>query len=212
MANVKTFSKKTHGSLNLTPNFKVREFACHDGTDKVLIDFELLCLLQLIRNIKNQPIEVNSGYRTTSWNKKQGGASNSYHLYGRAFDISCGDPKELCTIANSINIKGIILYNSFIHIDSRESEYHDNYGTESYTFGKKFDIPYQNRLMADGMNDWLVGCIQFRLNQKGYNCGVVDWIFGTKTLAAVRRFQEVNGLQVDGIVGRQTWNRLFNNY
>lgn len=211
MANVKTFSKKTHGNLNIAPNFKVREFACHDGTDKVLIDFELVSLLQLIRNIKNAPVEINSGYRTTSWNKKQGGASNSYHLYGRAFDISCGDARELCTIANSIGIKGIILYNSFIHIDTRESEYHDNYSNFSYSFSK-IDIPYQNRLMAEGMNDWLIGCIQFKLKQKGYDCGTVDWIFGPKTLAKVKRFQEVNGLKVDGIVGCQTWNRLFNNY
>ena len=211
MANVKTFSKKTHGTLKVAPNFKVREFSCNDGTDKTPIDFELLCLLQLIRNIKKAPIQINSGYRTPSWNKKCGGASNSYHLYGRAFDISCGDARELCTIANSIGIKGIILYNSFIHIDTRESEYHANYSNFNYTF-KKIDIPYQNRLMAEGMNDFLVGCIQFKLKQKGYDCGQVDWIFGRNTLKAVKRFQEVNGLKVDGIVGIKTWNRLFNNY
>lgn len=211
MANVKTFSKKANGSINVAPNFKVREFACKDGTDKVLIDYELLCLLQLIRNVKNRPISVNSGYRTSSWNKKVGGASNSFHLYGRAFDIQCEDSSTLATIANSIGIKGIIRYNSFIHIDSRESEYHYNDSNQNYTFSK-CNIPYQNRLICEGMNDWLVGCIQFKLNQKGYNCGTVDWIFGSKTLNAVRRFQEVNGLKVDGIVGRQTWNRLFNNY
>jgi V8-like Glu-specific endopeptidase len=36
-----------------------------------------------------------------------------------------------------------------------------------------------------------------------------DGIFGAKTLAAVRAFQRSRGLQVDGIVGPQTWGALF---
>ncbi|WP_411218733.1 peptidoglycan-binding domain-containing protein [Terribacillus saccharophilus] len=36
-----------------------------------------------------------------------------------------------------------------------------------------------------------------------------DGIFGPDTRQAVINFQRNNGLGVDGIVGRQTWNRLF---
>ena len=35
---IKEFSIKTSGDLNLSPNFKVKEFSCKDGSDKVLID------------------------------------------------------------------------------------------------------------------------------------------------------------------------------
>ena len=39
----------------------------------------------------------------------------------------------------------------------------------------------------------------------GYNAGVVDGIFGAKTLNAVKMLQLKNGLSVDGIVGQKTW-------
>ena len=35
-----------------------------------------------------------------------------------------------------------------------------------------------------------------------------DANFGTTTQQAVRRFQDNNGLQVDGIVGERTWDSL----
>ena len=51
--------------------------------------------------------------------------------------------------------------------------------------------------------------LQWLLNHTtGYTSGIVDGIFGTKTLAAVRQFQQENGLTVDGIVGKNTWKKL----
>lgn len=70
MANVKTYSKKQDGNTYLTPNFKVREFACKDGTDKILIDLELLSVIQLVRDIMQTPFIINSGYRTERWNRR----------------------------------------------------------------------------------------------------------------------------------------------
>ncbi len=46
--------------------------------------------------------------------------------------------------------------------------------------------------------------LQTKLKNWGYYTGSVDGIFGSKTLAAVKLFQEKNGLTVDGIVGSQT--------
>ena len=50
--------------------------------------------------------------------------------------------------------------------------------------------------------------LQELLNAKGYTCGNVDGIFGSKTKAAVLAFQKANGLGVDGIVGPLTWAKL----
>lgn len=52
-----------------------------------------------------------------------------------------------------------------------------------------------------------VECLQLRLQYFGYSV-VVDGIFGHNTLAAVKKFQEAFNLEVDGIVGRNTWRKL----
>ncbi len=46
--------------------------------------------------------------------------------------------------------------------------------------------------------------LQQTLNAKNYWCGSADGIFGSKTYAAVTKFQQNAGLNVDGIVGPKT--------
>lgn len=53
----------------------------------------------------------------------------------------------------------------------------------------------------------LVKKLQERLNQNGYALDV-DGSYGPKTQAAVRDYQQKNGLKVDGITGSQTWGLL----
>lgn len=50
--------------------------------------------------------------------------------------------------------------------------------------------------------------LQFLLNEKGYNCGEADGIFGSNTMAAVKAFQKAKGLTIDGVVGKNTWKAL----
>ena len=50
--------------------------------------------------------------------------------------------------------------------------------------------------------------LQELLHKKGFDCGAVDGIFGSKTYAAVAAFQKANGLSADGIVGPLTWGKL----
>ena len=49
-----------------------------------------------------------------------------------------------------------------------------------------------------------VKALQQALLARGINCGAADGIFGPKTEAAVKRFQEREGLAADGIVGPMT--------
>ena len=46
--------------------------------------------------------------------------------------------------------------------------------------------------------------VQTKLKRWGYYTGAIDGIYGPKTKAAVKYFQQKNGLTVDGIVGKQT--------
>ena len=58
----------------------------------------------------------------------------------------------------------------------------------------------------------LIECVknlQGKLNSKGYNL-IIDGIVGEKTLAAIKDFQRVNGLVVDGIAGPATFKMLDN--
>lgn len=50
--------------------------------------------------------------------------------------------------------------------------------------------------------------LQELLHKKGFDCGAVDGIFGSKTYAAVMAFQNANGLGADGIAGPLTWGKL----
>lgn len=49
-----------------------------------------------------------------------------------------------------------------------------------------------------------VSTIQDKLKRWGYYTGSVDGIYGSLTVAAVKKFQQKNGLTVDGIAGTQT--------
>jgi peptidoglycan hydrolase-like protein with peptidoglycan-binding domain len=53
-----------------------------------------------------------------------------------------------------------------------------------------------------------VYAVQTALVKKGFNPGGIDGVYGPKTETAVRAFQSVSGLEVDGIVGPKTWAKL----
>lgn len=123
---VKEYSVARDGEMQIAKNFKVKEFRCKDGSDKILVDTNFVAnKLQKIRDHFGAPITINSAYRTESYNKKVGGAKSSYHMKGQAFDIvvSGHTPLEVARFAQSIGITGIIQYNTFVHVDSRPTRY-----------------------------------------------------------------------------------------
>ena len=67
-------------------------------------------------------------------------------------------------------------------------------------------------MLYKGSNGEEVKLLQQKLIAKGFSCGRsgADGIFGQATYDAVILFQRANGLQVDGIVGNETWNALNN--
>jgi hypothetical protein len=59
-----------------------------------------------------------------------------------------------------------------------------------------------------GSRDNATRQVQQRLKDRGWNIGV-DGDFGQETLTVVRTFQSEKGLEVDGVVGPETWNALW---
>lgn len=122
---IKTYNK-SQGSLSLSVNFKIREFACKCSRCSTLkVDDLLVDYVQKIREHFGKPLVINSGYRCKSHNAEVGGASKSKHMDGMAADIRISgvEPTEIAKYAESLGILGIGLYDSFVHIDTRTSKY-----------------------------------------------------------------------------------------
>ncbi|MBN1688758.1 MAG: peptidoglycan-binding protein [Candidatus Omnitrophica bacterium] len=50
--------------------------------------------------------------------------------------------------------------------------------------------------------------LQEALKNAGYYKGTLDGKIGSGTREAIKNFQRDNGLKVDGVCGRNTWERL----
>lgn len=124
---IKAYVVNEQGNEKITDHFKVKEFACKDGTPIVFVDEYLAVILEIARKKIDKPIIITSGYRTVSHNKKVGGAKYSYHMRGMAADIRANGvtPKELAKVLNSIvpNSSGIIVYDNWVHFDTRIEKY-----------------------------------------------------------------------------------------
>ena len=83
--------------------------------------------------------------------------------------------------------------------------------------GEPLDGVYPGTSLREGSTGAAVEQVQFWLSELAeFNSNIprvnVDGIFGPATTAAVRAFQERYGLVVDGIVGRDTWKTLYDQY
>jgi uncharacterized protein YcbK (DUF882 family) len=124
----------------LSKHFVVEEFDCQDGTKVSPRDYnglEYLCrtFLEPLR-AKFGPVTVHSGFRTIPWNRKVGGASNSFHIYtihdgnDQAADVSCqkGTARQWHTTLNAIRARerhgkgglGLYVNANFCHVDIRD--------------------------------------------------------------------------------------------
>lgn len=126
MVEINAYSKTRDGAKKLSTNFKVREFACSDGSDAVLVAPRLVMVLQSIRSHFGQPVTINSAYRTPQKNAAVGGAAQSQHCYGTAADITVKNvaPTKVAAYARELmpDWGGVGIYErqGFTHVDVRE--------------------------------------------------------------------------------------------
>lgn len=205
---VQTYSVSKQGNVKLSNNFTVKEFACNDGSDSVLIDLSLVDVLQKIRDHFGKPVIITSAYRTGSYNAKVGGSSTSYHVKGMAADIKISGVScvEIACFAQTItNGVGAYYYGTsdFVHVDTRTSKvFWLCPKASSYEY-------YHTDLMPTikkGSNSGKTAAVKFVQKKLGLS---IDGQFGQNTESKVKEFQKQNGLTVDGIVGTNTWKKLF---
>lgn len=122
----------------LTRNFNIREFACHDGTGYIegLVRFKGLTreqakarakrLAEYLEKVRvrhgHKPLRLTSVYRTDPYNARIGGASNSAHTRGYAEDsapparVTLGRHREICRAVFPSGI-GYYPQANFVHAD-----------------------------------------------------------------------------------------------
>jgi len=119
---IKEFLKYSNDQLS--DNFWTEEFKCHCSyidCHITYVDTDLVGKLQELRSHLGIPIKITSGYRCARHNKDIGGKKGSYHLIGKAADISVDVPlvelQELC----EERFDGVGRYpgRHFTHVDIR---------------------------------------------------------------------------------------------
>lgn len=226
--NIKIFPKGS--GEQLSANFKAYEFDCPcDNCTETKIDLDLVEILQKNRDHFGKPIGGNrlNAYRCPQHNAEiPNAAKASKHMQGMAADFSIEGvtPLEIAAYNESIGVKGIGLYDTFVHVDTRESKafWYSHAQQPRTTFGGAQD-PQKSQEAATGATVTVelpvlrlgdtgetVKALQMLLVGNGYNLGVwsVDGAYGENTEHAVTCFQEDMVLAADGIVGAQTWAKL----
>lgn len=208
------YSKKNDGAEKLSTNFTVKEFACKDGSDEILISQELVQVLQKIRTKFKKAVTINSGYRTPTYNRKIGGSYKSLHTQGLAADIAVKgvDPLAVAMYAHSIlgSSGGVEVgsYNEgtggYIHIDVRNTSWRaiKPNTTGTYTTYTSF-LP----TVRYGTVGASVTVLSRKLKKLGYMTSVKNRC-DSIMFSAIKAFQAKAGLTQDGICGVKTWNAL----
>lgn len=104
------------------PDFSPQEMACR-GTGKLMIEPAAMDKLQALRTKLGKPMIVNSAYRSPEHNRNVGGAKNSMHMKGIAFDVRMDnhDPATYIAAARAVGFQAIGTYprQNFVHVDDR---------------------------------------------------------------------------------------------
>jgi peptidoglycan hydrolase-like protein with peptidoglycan-binding domain len=141
-------------------------------------------------------------------------------MYGRAGDKDIGsgqtllDPRIVAMYDDAIGqYGGIGLY---IYPDGRNWVHNDSGPRGKYWISRKPGEPYQYiDTFLPVLKRQLIPLYRFEATVAQHllvRCGYAikeDGKFGPGTQKAVRQFQTDKGLGVDGVVGRQTWAKLF---
>lgn len=131
-----SFEEALPETLKLEQNFTLKELANNKAVEKVkfVYNIEVAEFLDMVQELRNKigVMNVNSCFRTKSFNTSCGGSTNSLHLQGLAMDVSfvkMTDSKynliksnweAICKKYGKIG--GINRYTNGVHIDCAEDK------------------------------------------------------------------------------------------
>ena len=119
-----------------------------------------------------------------------------HYLIGKTIALVLTNKKISATLETPKNNKPIV--NNTDNWIKRLQEECNKQGFSGYPTVKK------------GARGNITKLLQEKLVSLGYNTNGVDGIFGSGTEKAIISFQKNNGLVADGIVGKNTWDKLLN--
>ena len=178
----------------------------------ILVDEALVVLLQKIRDHFGKSVNINSAYRCEKHNAdpKVGGSKTSHHPKGKAADIRVEGvtPVEVAKYAESIGIRRIGLYDTFVHIgsDTTKKFWKGHQGTPVDTFQKT--VTLRLPVLKKGSRGDSVMALQAMLENYGYEEQAGWGTFDHATELALMEYQSDCELAVDGSCGLDTWRSL----
>lgn len=106
--------------------FTRNEFACKCGCGLDTVDYELVMVLEELREHFQLPVLITSGCRCFLKNRSVGGSQDSLHIIGRAADIKVKGV-DAHVVADYLKTKypeqfGIGTYDTWTHIDTRDKK------------------------------------------------------------------------------------------
>lgn len=176
----------------------VNEFRGSSNSNVLWTDKRSMMTWSQFRDYYGLPIFVGFAFKRI-W---EGGHSfQSQHYAGTAFDSgqNLGPAQREVLRQSAINsglwnyVEPAYLAPTWVHVDKRNENPACVTGYPALRLGDKGNY---------------VLILQDALNALGFVGSGLDGIFGSSTVAAVKQFQEANGLPADGIVGCLTWTEI----
>lgn len=176
----------------------VNEFRGSSNANTLWTDKRTMENWSRFRDYYGSPIFVGFAFKRI-W---EGGHSNqSQHYAGKALDTGQNlGPAELNRLRQSAINSGLwnyvepaFLAPTWVHVDTRNM---NPACASGYPLVRLGDVGNYVLILQDA------------LNALGYTGAGLDGVFGAGTQAAVRRFQQSNGLPADGVAGCMTWTQL----
>ena len=108
----------------MSKHFGVHETACKCGCGFDEQNEELYAILDVLRDDFDTPVIITSGNRCAAYNRAEGGARYSQHIFGRAVDMKVKGipPLEVYAYLDERfpTSKGLGLYHNRVHFDVRK--------------------------------------------------------------------------------------------
>lgn len=230
--NIKKYAYNS--KTQLTKNINVSELKeASSHTHDIVVDIDHINKVQdFMAYIGADWVRFSSGYRCSTHDKKVGGSGKGQHTKGTATDQCFKkdgkylDAKWVCCKAQDFGFKGIgYIDNYYVHLDSRTSGTYRGDERKGYSnnvdgdFYKYFGIEKPDTEKGyTGTFPTLPSRGYFKKGDKGtqvknlqkfLNWALnekldVDGIIGSKSIKAIKKFQDLVRIKIDGLFGKDS--------